>query len=202
MAGSILYIHGFNSAPSSKKATQLVEVMARLGLGDQLRVPALHHHPREAIGQLEQAISQLDRPLLVGSSLGGYYATHLAERHGLKALLVNPAVSPHRMFDGYLGTQKNLYTEETWELTHDHVTALAELEVPTLQDPARYQVWLQTGDETLDYRLAQQYYRACALRIQAGGDHSYQGFAAQLPAMLSFAGIGADLYQAIDFTAL
>ena len=202
MAGSILYIHGFNSAPSSKKATQLVEVMARLGLGDQLRVPALHHHPREAIGQLEQAISQLDRPLLVGSSLGGYYATHLAERHGLKALLVNPAVSPHRMFDGYLGTQKNLYTEETWELTHDHVTALAELEVPALQDPARYQVWLQTGDETLDYRLAQQYYRACALRIQAGGDHSYQGFAAQLPAMLSFASIGADLYQAIDFTAL
>ena len=58
------------------------------------------------------------------------------------------------MFDGYLGTQKNLYTEEAWELTHDHVTALAELEVPAPQDPQRYQVWLQTGDETLDYRLA------------------------------------------------
>jgi len=202
MSGSILYIHGFNSAPSSKKATQLVQVMDRLGLSDQLRVPALHHHPREAIGQLNKAIEDLGRPLLVGSSLGGYYATHLAERHGLKALLINPAVSPHRMFDGYLGTQKNLYTDEAWELTYDHVTALAELEVPAPQDPQRYQVWLQTGDETLDYRLAQQYYRACALRIQAGGDHSFQGFAAQLPAMLSFAGIGADLYQAIDFTAL
>ncbi len=151
--------------------------MERLGLSDQLRVPALHHHPREAIGQLEQAIAELGRPLLVGSSLGGYYATHLAERHGLKALLINPAVSPHRMFDGYLGTQKkNLYTNETWEMTHDHVTALAELEVPAPQDPQRFQVWLQTGDETLDYRLAQQYYRACALRIQAGGDHSFQGF--------------------------
>ena len=90
----------------------------------------------------------------------------------------------------------------TWELTHDHVTALAELEVPAPRDPQRFQVWLQTGDETLDYRLAQQYYRACALRIQAGGDHSFQGFVTQLPALLSFAGIGADTYQAIDFTAL
>jgi predicted esterase YcpF (UPF0227 family) len=202
MSGSILYIHGFNSAPASHKATLLSAVMGRLGLSDQLCVPALHHHPREAIGQLEQAIAKLGRPLLVGSSLGGYYATHMAERLGLKALLINPAVSPHRMFDGFLGPQQNLYTDETWELTLDHVTALAELEVPAPQDPHRYQVWLQTGDETLDYRLAQQYYRACALRIQAGGDHSFQGFAAQLPAMLSFAGIGADVYQGIDFTAL
>ena len=202
MPGSILYIHGFNSSPLSKKATQLIALMDALGLAGQLRVPALHHHPREAMAQLEAAIAELGRPLLVGSSLGGYYATHLAERHGLKALLVNPAVSPHRMFDGHLGTQKNLYTDETWELTHDHVTALAELEVPAPQDPQRYQVWLQTGDETLDYRSAQRYYRACALRIQAGGDHSFQGFAGQLPALLSFAGIGADVYQAIDFTAL
>ena len=202
MSASILYIHGFNSAPASNKASQLIRVMDTLGLADQLRVPALHHHPRQAIPQLEAAIAELGRPLLVGSSLGGYYATCLAERHGLKALLVNPAVSPHRMFDGYLGTQKNLYTDETWELTHDHVAALAELEVAAPQDAQRYQVWLQTGDETLDYRLAEQYYRACALRIQAGGDHGYQGFGRQLPALLSFAGIGADQYQSFDFTAL
>ena len=202
MSGSILYIHGFNSAPESKKATQLSSLMQRIGCSDQLRVPALHHHPREAIAQLQAAISDLGRPLLVGSSLGGYYATYLAEQHGLKALLVNPAVSPHRMFDGYLGTQTNLYSGQTWELTHDHVTALAELEVAAPQDPERYQVWLQTADETLDYRLAEKYYKACALRIQAGGDHSYQGFAQQMPALLNFAGIGAEQYQTIDFAAL
>ena len=202
MSGSILYIHGFNSAPESKKATQLMSVMQRMGLSDQLRVPALHHHPREALAQLQAAIRELDRPLLVGSSLGGYYATYLAEQHGLKALLVNPAVSPHRMFDGYLGTQTNLYSGETWELTHDHVLALAELEVQAPQDPQRYQVWLQTGDETLDYRHAENYYLDCALRIQGGGDHSYQGFAQQLPALLSFAGIAAHQYQTIDFAAL
>ena len=202
MSGSILYIHGFNSAPESRKATQLISVMQRMGLGDQLRVPALHHHPREAMAQLTAAINEMDRPLLVGSSLGGYYATWLAQQHGLKALLVNPAVSPHRMFDGYLGTQTNLYSGETWELTLDHVQALAELEVAAPQDPQRYQVWLQTGDETLDYRNAEKYYKACVLRIQAGGDHSYQGFAQQLPALLSFAGIGAQQYQTIDFAAL
>ena len=202
MSGSILYIHGFNSAPESKKASQLTSVMQQMGLGEQLRVPALHHHPRQAIAQLEAAIGELGSPLLVGSSLGGYYATWLAERHGLKALLVNPAVSPHRRFDGSLGTQTNHYSGETWELTHDHVNALAELEVPAPRDPQRIQVWLQTADETLDYRYAETYYAACALRIQAGGDHSYQGFARQLPALLSFAGVAAEQYQAIDFAAL
>ena len=202
MSASILYIHGFNSAPASRKACQLITVMQRLGLADQLQVPALHHHPRQAIAQLEGAIEALGRPLLVGSSLGGYYATHLAERHGLKALLINPAVNPHQLFDGYLGPQQNLYTGETWELTHDHVQALADLEVAAPQDPQRFQVWLQTADETLDYRRAEQFYRACALRIQAGGDHGFSGFAERLPALLSFAGISAQQYQALDFSVL
>ncbi|PWB33029.1 esterase [Pseudomonas sp. SDI] len=200
MAGSILYIHGFNSAPASTKARQLLAVMAQLGLSEQLRVPALHHHPRQAIEQLDAEIQALGRPLLVGSSLGGYYATHLAQRHGLKALLINPAVNPHQLFDGYLGPQQNLYTGETWELTLEHVQALAALEVPPPEDAERFQVWLQTADETLDYRRAERFYRACALRIQAGGDHSYQGFAAQLPALLAFAGVPADTYQTLDFS--
>ncbi|MHC6227707.1 YqiA/YcfP family alpha/beta fold hydrolase [Pseudomonas sp. X10] len=200
MSGSILYIHGFNSSPLSRKAQQLSAVMQQLGLTDQLRVPALHHHPRQAVAQLEAAIAELDTPLLVGSSLGGYYATHLAERHGLKALLINPAVNPHRLFDGFLGTQQNLYTGEAWELTLDHVQALAELEVAPPQDAGRYQVWLQTADETLDYRQAERFYRACALRIQAGGDHGFQGFAERLPALLSFAGIARGQYSALDFS--
>ena len=197
---SLLYIHGLNSSALSNKASRLIALMNSLGVGEQLRVPELHHHPRQAMVQLEAAIQALGRPLLVGSSLGGYYATHLAHRHGLKAVLINPAVNPHQLFDGYLGTQQNLYTGERWELTQDHITALAELEVPAPQDPDRIQVWLQTGDETLDYRRAESFYRACALRIQAGGDHSYQGFAEQMPALLSFAGFAPDLLRAIDLS--
>lgn len=191
MPGSILYIHGLNSDPASTKARLLSAAMQRLGQAERLRVPALHHHPRQAIEQLDAAIAELGQPLLVGSSLGGYYATHLAARHGLKALLINPVVNPHRLFDGFLGTQQNLYTGATWELTLDHVAALQALEVPAPSDPERVQVWLQTGDETLDYRQAERFYRQCALRIQAGGDHGFQGFAERLPALFAFAGICA-----------
>ncbi len=199
---AILYIHGLNSSPLSKKASQLSAALERIGMADRLRVPALHHHPRQALVQLEEAITELGRPLLVGSSLGGYYATHLAERHGLKALLINPAVTPHRRFDGYLGPQTNLYSGEVWDLTEDHVVALGELEVPPPQDVERYQVWLQTGDETLDYRDAEAFYRGCALRIQAGGDHGFQGFAERLPALLAFAGFDPALWLEQDFSDL
>ncbi|KQQ54830.1 esterase [Pseudomonas sp. Leaf127] len=199
---TLLYIHGLNSSALSKKATQLTTLMHSLGLQAQVRVPELHHHPRQAIGQLDEAIESLGRPLLVGSSLGGYYATHLAQRHGLKAVLINPAVNPHRLFDGFLGTQQNLYTGERWELTLDHVQALAELEVPAPSDPQQVRVWLQTGDETLDYRRAEAFYARCSLDIQDGGDHSYQGFAARLPELLAIAGFAPSVLQAIDLSRL
>ncbi len=199
---TILYMHGLNSSPLSQKASQLTAALERIGMGVQLRVPALHHHPRQAIVQLETAIAELGRPVLVGSSLGGYYATHLAERHGLKALLINPAVTPHRRFDGYLGPQTNLYSGEVWELTEDHVVALAELEVAPPGNAERFQVWLQTGDETLDYRHAADFYKGCAVRIQAGGDHGFQGFAERLPALLAFAGFDPALFADLDFSDL
>lgn len=65
---SLLYIHGFNSSPESHKARQLQAAFGHLGLAEGLRVPALHHHPRQAIAQLERAIAELGRPVLVGSS--------------------------------------------------------------------------------------------------------------------------------------
>ncbi|MEG5265425.1 YqiA/YcfP family alpha/beta fold hydrolase [Pseudomonas sp. JDS28PS106] len=201
-APALLYIHGLNSSARSMKARQLTAVMNSLGLGEQLRVPELHHHPRQALRQLDEAVAALGRPLLVGSSLGGYYATHLAHRHGLKAVLINPAVNPHQLFDGFLGTQQNLYTGERWELTHDHIQALVELEVPAPRDPERIRVWLQTGDETLDYRRAERFYRDCALDIQAGGDHSYQGFAARIAELLDFAGFDPNLSRSIDLSVL
>ncbi|MEK1908427.1 MAG: YqiA/YcfP family alpha/beta fold hydrolase [Pseudomonas sp.] len=199
---SILYIHGLNSSPTSTKASQLQHVADHCGIAQHLRVPALHHHPRQAIAQLQAAIAELGQPLLVGSSLGGYYATHLAEQHGLSALLINPAVSPHRLFDGYLGEQLNHYSGETWQLTQDHVDALAELEVPPPQDAERYHVWLQSADETLDYRQAERYYQGCQLDIQEGGDHSYQGFASRIAEILSLAGFAPALWADFDFSTL
>ncbi|MBD9485294.1 esterase [Pseudomonas sp. PDM14] len=201
-APSILYIHGLNSAPTSNKASQLARAIEHGGLSAQVRIPALHHHPRQAIAQLQAAIAELGRPLLVGSSLGGYYATYLAEQHGLNALLINPAVRPHRLFGGREIEQTNHYTGETWQLTHDHVAALAELEVVEPQDAQRYHVWLQTADETLDYRQAEAFYQGCSLDIQEGGDHGYQGFAGRLPEMLALAGFAPAIWQDFDFSTL
>src|SRR5690606_15798826 len=103
---------------------------------------------------------------------------------------------------GALGLQTNYHNGETWELTADHLAALAELEVPAPRDGERYQVWLQTADETLDYRAAERFYRHAALRIQAGGDHGFQGFAEQLPGLLAFAGFARSHWQAFDFSTL
>lgn len=201
MKPSILYIHGLNSSPASTKASQLLQLAGHCGIAAQLRVPALHHHPRQAMQQLQSALDELGQPLLVGSSLGGYYATFLAERHGLDAVLINPAVRPHRLFGGQEIEQTNHYTGETWLLTHDHVAALRELEVPEPHDP-RYHVWLQTADETLDYRQAEAFYAGCTLDIQQGGDHSYQGFAQRLPEILALAGFDPALWADFDFSTL
>ena len=178
--------------------------MRKMGIVEQLYLPALHHHPRQAIAQLEALINQAgeDQLVLVGSSLGGYYATFLAHRHGLKALLINPSVLPHKRCATFSEVQTNHYTGETWLPSEDHVTALAELAVPAPQDPQSCQVWLQTADETLDYREAEAFYRACSLRIQAGGDHGFQGFAERLPALFAFAGIDPALWRDIDFPNL
>ena len=202
MTPSILYIHGLNSSPTSTKASQLLKVAEHCGIARQLRVPALHHHPRQAMEQLQAAVAELGRPLLVGSSLGGFYATYLAEQHGLDALLINPAVRPHRLFGGKEELQTNYYTGETWLLTHDHVAALAELEMPEPRDAKRYRVWLQTADETLDYRQAEAFYAGCSLDIQEGGDHSYQGFARRIPEILTLAGFDPALWADFDFSTL
>ena len=202
MTPSILYIHGLNSSPTSTKASQLLKVAEHCGIARQLRVPALHHHPRQAMAQLQAAVAELGRPLLVGSSLGGYYATFLAEQHGLDALLINPAVRPHRLFGGKEELQTNYYTGETWLLTHDHVAALAELEMPEPRDAKRYRVWLQTADETLDYRQAEAFYAGCTLDIQEGGDHSYQGFSQRIPEILALAGFDPALWADFDFSTL
>ena len=202
MTPSILYIHGLNSSPTSTKASQLLRVAEHCGIARQLRVPALHHHPRQAMAQLQAAVAELGRPLLVGSSLGGFYATYLAEQHGLDALLINPAVRPHRLFGGKEELQTNYYTGETWLLTHDHVAALAELEMPEPRDAKRYRVWLQTADETLDYRQAEVFYAGCRLDIQEGGDHSYQGFARRIPEILTLAGFDPALWADFDFSTL
>lgn len=200
---AVVYIHGFNSSPASFKAQQLRRAWLELDLPEkQLLIPELHHHPEQALAQLQEAIAQLGKPVLIGSSLGGFYATYLAEQHHLKALLINPAVRPQHLFDGFCAEQENHYSGECWQLTESHLHGLATLEVAPPNDAERFYVWLQTGDETLDYCLAEQYYYGCSVQIEQGGDHSFQRFTEHLPALFAFVGVESSVLQSLNLSAL
>ncbi len=181
----IVYLHGFNSSPQSHKAQLLGRRMAERGLAKDYMCPALPPSAREAIRVVERAI----RPgvCLVGSSLGGFYATHLAEKHALKAVLINPAIEPHVGLRAYLGPQQNLYSGERYELTEAHLAEWSELYRPCVT-PGRYLLLVETGDEVLDYRRAVERYAGAEQVVVAGGDHSLKSFPEQLPRVLRFAG--------------
>lgn len=184
----IVYLHGFNSSPLSSKACQLRDYLTELGREDEYYGPALSNSPREAMAQVESTLlARLAAPVtLVGSSLGGFYATYLAEKHGWKAVLVNPAVHVHVLLRKALGPQTNWHTGEQWVLTEDHLTELAALDVAQITRPERYLLLLQTGDEVLDYRDAVSYYQGADQRIEASGDHGFTGFERHLSTILDF----------------
>jgi len=185
-----IYVHGFNSSPHSFKARQLKSWMEQQGVGARLRVPALDHRPQRAIAQLEQQVRDGDGPVvLLGSSLGGYYATWLTEQHpDLRAVLINPSVRPFELMAAYLGENHNLYTGERYLLTPEHQQQLQALYCPELRDPGRYLLLAQTADEVLDYREAVARYAACEQQIEAGGSHGFDHFERSWGRIFRFAG--------------
>jgi len=184
----LIYVHGFNSAPSSFKARLVGERMRMLGREREYFVPALPHHPAEAMALLRDAVERHPGAALIGSSLGGFYATWLAEHYDLRAVLVNPAVRPYELLSGYLGPQKNLYTGAEYELTAQHIDELKALEIASIT-PERYLLLTRTGDEVLDYRLAVEKYRGARQWVIPGGDHGFGDFEKYLDAVLEFCGV-------------
>lgn len=187
----IVYIHGFNSSALSFKAALVARRMAELGRANEFVCPELPHRPREAIALLESLVRDhgSDAVALIGSSLGGYYATWLSERYGNRVVLVNPAVRPYELLEQALGPQTNLYTGARYELTRQHLAELRELEVATVT-PTRYMLITRTGDEVLDYRIAVERYRGCEALVIEGGDHGFGDFEPYLDRALAFCGVG------------
>jgi hypothetical protein len=191
---TLFYLHGFNSSPGTFKGRQLMAYVASLTNPPELYLPALLHRPAQAIAKLEKLIEAVGVSglTLVGSSLGGYYATALAERHGCRAVLINPTIRPYEDLHDYLGPNRNLYTGEQYEITPTHFDELRALRVERITRPERYWLLVQTGDEVLDYREAVAFYAGAQQTVIEGGDHGFQGFEGCLPAILEFAaGSGA-----------
>lgn len=183
----LVYVHGFNSSARSYKAGLLRERMAALGLAAHFACPELAHRPAQAIAQLQALLAPHDPQIvtLVGSSLGGYYATSLVEKLGVRAVLVNPALRPYDLLAPLRGPQKNLYTGEAYELTAAHVAELRALEVERIT-PDRYLLIAATGDEVLDYRDGVRRYAGCAQIIVEGSDHGFRQFADYLDQVIAF----------------
>ena len=188
----LLYLHGFNSSPQSLKAQQVIQYMSDNHCLDQLLCPQIPAVPEEARLFLEQLVeATLEDHLLnfVGSSLGGFYATYLAEKYSGSAVLINPSVKPYETLRAHLGENQFFFDEGCWEFDESHIQQLETMKVEEITEPQRYLVLLQTGDETLDYREAESKYKDSQCIVEQGGDHSFVDFERFIPKIMQFSKI-------------
>lgn len=190
----ILYLHGFRSSPTSMKARMMADAMAQRGLAADWACPQLPASPREAIDlamgiarhQLEGA--DTSRALtVIGSSLGGFYATWLAEQLGCKAVLLNPAVQAARDLATQVGEHHMYHSDAPFIFLPEYVDELAAIHAPRITQPDRYFLVAATGDEVLDWREMRDRYAGCRQRIVQGSDHGLSDFAQWMPEVLEFA---------------
>lgn len=183
--GHWLYLHGFNSGPQSLKARETAEFLARNAPHITLHCPKLAPHPARALQEARSLLERLpDDTLLIGSSLGGFYATWLAETCRRNAVLINPAIRPWLALGDRLGPQHNTYTGDDYLLTEDDLHCLAQHAVAT-PDPARFRLFLGTADTVLDWREAMRHFPGARFTIFNGDDHRLGRWPECLPALLT-----------------
>lgn len=186
----ILYLHGFRSSPDSFKARKMAEYLQILGRSEEYLCPQLPASPLLAIQMLEDLLvrySGNDNKLtLIGSSLGGYYATWLAEKHGYKAVLLNPAVKPPRDLEKYVGITTAYHSDTVFEFKAEYVDELRAYAVDQISEPLRYFLLAATGDEVLDWREMTAHYPAARQLIIDGSDHGMADFVEHLDQIMAF----------------
>lgn len=185
----LLYLHGFRSSPKSFKAQRLQAWLATHRPQLCWWCPQLPPSPRAAIELVEQGIAgwPADRSVVLGSSLGGFYATVIAERHGWPALVMNPAVDPARDLAQYVGEQSAFHSpEDRFFFRPEFVDELQALTPSALSDPARYAAVIAKGDELLDWREMTARYAGARVRLLEGSDHALSDFDQHLPFILDF----------------
>lgn len=192
----LLYLHGFRSSPSSMKAQKMAAWVAAHRPDVTWWCPQLPPSPAEAMALVAQGLAGWPAAgtAVMGSSLGGFYATWVAERLAAGAqapvVLVNPSTDPASSLAQYIGEQTHWHhPQDQFFFRAEFVDELRALACGPLTQPQRYQVWAATGDEVLDWRTMQARYAACDLRVVQGSDHALSDFDTHLPALLAHLGL-------------
>ena len=172
----ILYLHGLNSSSLSYKAGRLRQRLAPF----PLLAPAYPaHRPHAAIARLSALLEALEGtvpPLVVGSSMGGFYGQYLARRYDFARLfLINPALMPWDLLSAYLGQTMTTAAEDSYLVTRELIDQTRAYGILDPCDGVPTTLFLDRGDEVIDYRIAEGLYRDCGrLFIYDGGDHGFQ----------------------------
>ncbi len=185
----LLYLHGFGSSPASNKARLMAAAVASRHPNVTWACPALNASPRQAMNEVLQLVADWPRATMavVGSSLGGFYATWLAERLGCKAALLNPAVHPARDLAAYIGENKHWHhPEQSFLFEPVHVEELRTQEVAHITHPERYFAVIAKGDEVLDWREMTCHYPGARIKLLPAGDHALSDFEQHLDEVLGF----------------
>ncbi len=190
----ILYLHGFRSSPLSMKSRLLAAQMQALGRSEEWRCPQLPASPKLAIKLALSLVKDVTPAQLtiIGSSLGGYYATWLAEQLGCRAVLLNPAIVPLLDLEQHVGVTTAFHSDEPFEFRRDYIDELRAYAVPAITQPERYFLLAATGDEVLDYRDMVAHYAGARQTIIDGSDHGISEFADYVAPVLQFCGIGME----------
>lgn len=185
----LLYLHGFRSSPQSAKARQVAARVREQHPAVTWWCPQLPASPRAAMAMVGEGIAgwPVQRMAVIGSSLGGFYATHVAETVGCRAVLLNPAVEPARDLARYIGEQTAWHDpQERFHFEPAFVDELRALEHGPVARPQDYLAIVAKGDEVLDWREMTGRYPGIHLRLLEGGDHAISDFAAYMDEVFSF----------------
>jgi len=187
----LLYLHGFRSSPLSTKARRVAQWLAENRPDVVWYCPQLPPSPADAMRTVLEHVAGWPREGVgaIGSSLGGFYATFVAQQLGCRAVLLNPAVDPARDLAKYIGEISAWHSDEKFHFRAEFVDELRVLSPPTLTDPQRYLAVIAKGDEVLDWREMSARYAGCHVRLLEGSDHALSDFDAHLPELLRFLGL-------------
>ena len=187
----LLYLHGFRSSPASFKARMLADRMRLLNRADEFACPQLPVSPGQAIALIESRYRPSATDTIVGSSLGGFYATWLAQQFGSRAVLINPAVDPARDLAAYVGPLHTYHDHQPMHFHREYLDELRALDAGPISDPQRYLLLAAKGDEVLDWREMVQRYGPVNTILIEGGDHGLSDFGDYIERVLDFASYGA-----------